>query len=79
VVENARWVTLDMRKMGLLQTPSHMDRKLYHRDCPARFFLLPNSQREQLGVPLFETLETRTKRSLSVRGNQRLGEDEWTL
>jgi hypothetical protein len=32
---------------------------------------LLSSQGEQLGVPLFETLGTRTKRSLSIRGNQR--------
>jgi hypothetical protein len=42
----------------------------------SRFFLLLNSQREQLGVPLFETLGTRIKRNLSVGGNQRWGEDE---
>jgi hypothetical protein len=41
------------------------------------FFLLLNSQGEQLGVPLFETLGIRTKRSLSVGDDQRWGEDEW--
>jgi hypothetical protein len=39
--------------------------------------LLPNSQGEQVGVPLFETLETGMKKSLSVGRNQRWREDEW--
>jgi hypothetical protein len=77
VVENAKWDILDRWKMGLLQTPFYLDRKLYNRDCPAGFFLLPNSQGEQLGVPLFETLGTRTKKSLSEGENQRWGEDEY--
>jgi hypothetical protein len=42
VLENARWVILDMWKTGLHQTPSHLDRKLYYRDCPAGFFFYPN-------------------------------------
>jgi hypothetical protein len=71
VVENARWVVLDMWETGLLQTPSHLDRKLYYRDCLARFFLLPNSQGGQLGDPLFETVGTRTKRSLSIEVERR--------
>jgi hypothetical protein len=40
------------------------------------FFLLPNHQGEQLGVPLFETLGSRIKRDLEVGDQQRWGEDE---
>jgi hypothetical protein len=36
-----------------------------------RFFLLPNSQGGQLGDPLFETVGTRTKRSLSIEVERR--------
>jgi hypothetical protein len=79
MMENARWVILDMWKMGLLQIPSHLDRKLYYGDCPAGFFLLPSSQGEQLGVPLFKTQQTRRNRSVSVGRNQRCGEYQWPL
>jgi hypothetical protein len=41
------------------------------------FSLLPKYQRQELGVPLFEILGTRTKRSLSIGGNQRWGEYQW--
>jgi hypothetical protein len=41
---------------------------------------LPNSQGEHLEVPLFKTLQTRTKRRLSAGGNpSQWGEDEWPL
>jgi hypothetical protein len=76
-VENARWVILDMWKMGLLQTPSHLAGSCAIGIVQPGFFLLPNSQGEQLGVPLFETLGTRTKKSLSEGENQRWGEDEY--
>jgi hypothetical protein len=75
--KNARWVILDIWKMGLLQTPSHLDRKLYCRDCPAWVLPFAHFPRRTTGVPLFEILEIKTKRSVSIGGNQRWGKDEW--
>jgi hypothetical protein len=62
-------------KMGVLQTPSHLDWKFYYRVCPAQVFPFTQFPRRTSGD--LEILGTRTKRSLKVGGNQRWGEEEW--
>jgi hypothetical protein len=85
-MDNARWVILDMWKTGLLQTPSHLDRKLYYRNCPA--WVLPFAQlpKRTTGSPFLWNPGDQNKEKSQHRGKSEVGrrqmaspEDHWDL
>jgi hypothetical protein len=75
-----------MWKTGLLQTSSHLDKKMYYRDCPALVFPFAQFLRRTTGSPPLWNPGDQNKEKCQHRGKSEVGrrqmasqEDHWDL